>query len=1225
MRGRVTCAAVIALLVTAVLVAQTGTGNIQGTIRDSSGAVVPRAKVSIVHTSTERKYTTTTNEVGFYVFPSVQRGPYQIQVEAPGMEIWKGDLVLMVGQTVEVSPALNVGATATAVTVAGDVTPLVTTTSGTLGNVLERARLDQLPLDGRFLQNLVLSTTPGMDGDATRPRLYGLRFGVEFLQDGAVMVDRYTEAISQRPPGMDTVEEFRTETNNSSAKMNRPGAVIVTTKAGTNQVHGSAFETARNSGIGVARRREDYYTKAPHLVRNEFGASLGGPVFIPKIYNGKNRTFFFFGHEGYRQMSASTTSVSMPTLAMRQGDFSGLVDGAGRKYTIYNPWTTDSKTWQRQPFPNNQIPASLQSPLSKYLYSVTPEPNLTGVNPLVGSNWSGLSNTPARQYTQTARFDHRFTDRDQFFLRLSHGRQSAINRFGLGSSTSPITTDGKANCYSLESEPFTAVASYTHTFSPTFFSETIVSTTHDGYKVNIAAWDENLAGALGLPNPFNANGLPNIDSTGFGMNYWSGVNRLVTNTHLYNVDQNFTKVKGRHEFQFGGRFRAERLRLLPDQQQPMGALAFGSLATGLYDPSSGSSYGAVSYTGHNAANLYLGLTASYSVRANRTWYHMSGGEKSGYFQDNFKVNSRLTLNLGVRYEFFDPARERDSLISGFDPATKSVVLGAPLETFYKRNAVQPGLINVYQKLGMKFMSRSDAGLPESLVYTNPWDFSPRLGLAYRLSEGHRPMVLRGGYSIFGFPESLRSALVNMRSGAPFFATYTISPNSASSSPDGLPNYLLRSVPYAPMVAGVNSTNAFDLNNPVVSRGTPSIRYYNPDQPTARAHEWNVTVERELRDNTSLKLGWVGTHGANLMQWYSYNDASNNYIWYATKGVALPTGEYSSVARRPFENQVIGSIQEYRKSGWSNASAFQIEIQRRYSKGYGFQAFYVMTNAFRAGGNANDDDLVYNTDVFLPGAVPTDYNQLNRFLNYHRDAEIPKHRFNYNWIVDLPFGRGKTFASHSNGFLDRLIGGWQIAGSGSIVSRWWTLPTSNYGSFGKVEIYGTKYPIQDCRSGTCYEGYLYWNGYIPANRINSYASNGTPNGVMGVPADYKASNQPIITTPANGGSSSEPLYAYYDTNTVWVPMKNGSLQRIAYDSNLNPWRNQYMLGPLAWSLNASAFKTVRIAEQVALRFNADFFNVLNRPGYGNPGSDGIISLRNSANDPRLLQLSLRLIW
>src|SRR5262249_14783216 len=150
-----------------------------------------------------------------------------------------------------------------------------------------------------------------------------------------------------------------------SAKMNRPGSAILTTRAGTNQIHGSLFETARNSAIGVARAREDFYLKPPHLARNEFGASLGGPVFLPKIYSGKNKTFFFFAYEGYRLRSSTTRSVAMPTTAMRQGDFGGLIDSQGRRYTLYDPLTT-AANWQRTPFPNNQIPIQRESPLAKY-------------------------------------------------------------------------------------------------------------------------------------------------------------------------------------------------------------------------------------------------------------------------------------------------------------------------------------------------------------------------------------------------------------------------------------------------------------------------------------------------------------------------------------------------------------------------------------------------------------------------------------------------------------------------------------------------------------------------------------------------------------------------------------------------------------------------------------------------------------------------------------------
>ena len=354
--------ALCVLLLCVPVWSQTGTGTIQGTVRDSSSAVIPGATVKAVHVDTSRAYQTQTNEIGFYLFPSVLMGKYTLSIASAGMEPWQGELLLQVGQRAVVDATLKVGAAATQVTVAGDVTPLVTTTGATLGNVLERARIEQLPLNGRFLTNLVLKTTPGIEGSETAPKVYGMRTSsMEFMQDGATLENRDTGNVSTRPPGIDTVEEFRVETNNSSAKMTRPASTIVITKSGSNQVHGAAFETARNSGLGVARRRQDYYDKPPHLVRNEFGASLGGPVYLPKIYNGRNRTFFFFGYEAYRNLSASTTSTTMPTMAMRQGDFNGLIDGAGRKTTIYDPWTTDAK-WSRHALPEQRHPGPAPEP-----------------------------------------------------------------------------------------------------------------------------------------------------------------------------------------------------------------------------------------------------------------------------------------------------------------------------------------------------------------------------------------------------------------------------------------------------------------------------------------------------------------------------------------------------------------------------------------------------------------------------------------------------------------------------------------------------------------------------------------------------------------------------------------------------------------------------------------------------------------------------------------------
>ncbi|MEK7403493.1 MAG: hypothetical protein AAB225_00150, partial [Acidobacteriota bacterium] len=214
---------------------------------------------------------------------------------------------------------------------------------------------------------------------------------------------------------------------------------------------------------------------------------------------------------------------------------------------------------------------------------------------------------------------------------------------------------------------------------------------------------------------------------------------------------------------------------------------------------------------------------------------------------------------------------------------------------------------------------------------------------------------------------------------------------------------------------------------------------------------------------------------------------------------------------------------------------------------------------------------------------------------------------------------------AGGVLDRLVGGWQVAGMGPLRSNYFGLPTGFYPNGNKVEIYGYKYPIQDCRSGACRPGYLWWNGYIPANQINSVDANGRPNGVMGVPSEYKPSAEPLIPWPARP-NRSDPMYSYYGANTVWVTLKDGSVQRTTYSDGLHPWREQYLPGVRQWGLDASLFKTVPINERLRLRLNADFFNVLNKPGNPNDiAGSGILNTRSSGQAARELQLTLRLTW
>lgn len=278
----------LVFLTTPTANSQTGTGNVQGVVRDATAAVVARARVSIEQVATTRKYETTTNDVGFYLFPSLQPGNYTMTVEAPGMQTWQGQVLLETGQTAVVDTQLAVGRAATQqVTVAVSAAPLVTLTDATQNSVMERSRIEELPLNGRYIYALILQATPGVEGSATNPEVNGVVLGgMEYLQDGAVLTGRDEDTqIIVRPPGIDTVQEMRIESSNSSAKVERPATTMLVTKNGTNQVHGALFETARNNGLGVARQRQDGNVPA-HLVRNEFGVSLGGPVYLPKLYNG---------------------------------------------------------------------------------------------------------------------------------------------------------------------------------------------------------------------------------------------------------------------------------------------------------------------------------------------------------------------------------------------------------------------------------------------------------------------------------------------------------------------------------------------------------------------------------------------------------------------------------------------------------------------------------------------------------------------------------------------------------------------------------------------------------------------------------------------------------------------------------------------------------------------------------------------------------------------------
>ena len=727
---------------------QASTGSVRGTVRDQSAAVVPRAAVTLTDTARNISSKTTTSEVGIYQFPGVVPGQYRLVVEAPGMQKFEGVLTVQVQQDAVVDPVLAVGQTATEVVVR-DVTPLVTPDNPSVGHVLERQRIDQLPINGRGNMTTLLTTVPGVEGGNIRT--YGLRQGTHLLVlDGSAHNEKWEGWNQQRPPGLDAIEEFRVETNNSSAKYSSPVTIVMSSRSGTNQLHGAAFETNRNNAIWKARARQDNYAKAPYLNRNEFGASAGGPVYLPKLYDGRNRTFWFFAWEGARNISPSTLGWRVPTAAMRAGDFSNLKDSQGRLYRLYDPNTTDPNTWQRQPFAyggqTNVIDPARQSPLAKYLYGITPLPTELAVNPLVDNNWWGLSPAWFRSYTLSTRIDHRFSDRDQFYARYTRSNFDQLYQYG-----SQIMLNEVPGAIHRRAPNQALAASWVRTVSPTLFNSLMASVSRDVQWRGNGDDSTKYADELGLPNPFNAVGWPQITGTGLGT-YGFNADAIFTIPFTYGIlEDNATKIHGRHEIQFGFHYRYDQLNTGGGTQYKPGLHDFSTQATALYDPStSRNNPGATALTGSDAGNMYLGVM-NYGAWFGRPRWYFRSNEYAGYVQDNFKISSRLTLNLGLRWELRPPIRDKNDVIVGFSPDKHALVLGTDMNTMYKLGAALPAVVNQLEAQGAKFLTYQEAGLPRSMMYTNWKNFGPRLGFAYRLQEGARPLVVRGGYRISYFP------------------------------------------------------------------------------------------------------------------------------------------------------------------------------------------------------------------------------------------------------------------------------------------------------------------------------------------------------------------------------------------------------------------------------------------------------------------------------------------
>ena len=1272
------------------LFAQSGAGSIQGTVTDSTGAVIPGAIVHAVNQATTIAADAVSNSVGFYQVPGLFTGTYAVTITAPGMKVYKTTIELQVAQNAVINPTMTAGSVTQQVQVEADVVQLTTTDNGTIASTLENDRINQLPMNGRLLLSLAGETTPGLE--ASGGRANGLMpEALEYVADGVPLTNRNFggegNSTQAQLPDPDSVQEVRVETTNTSAMYSEPATAIITTKSGTNSLHGSLFETARNNAVGIAKGRQNAANyAAPPLVRNEFGASVGGPIILPKIYHGKDKSFWFFAYERYSLAQEAAELVAVPSTNMRQGDFSQLL-ALSSPVKLYDPATTGSpqcNTGQpggqycRLPFANNQIPIGRLAPATKTIYDITPQPNISGVNPFIQSNIDFNNKTYVVIPTITFRLDHSFNENNKAYLRYTSNNQinQALRNYP-ANSPDTLQADGFPNGASgyqdITIASFGAAAGYTHVFSPSFFAETVIS--QDWMIQYVGGGGEpslNYETMLGLPNNFGETGFPNIGAN-LLMPYGGTQYQYQENQIISNVDENLTKTWGKHQFQFGGRYRHERFGYLPDRASDTIAFSGGE-TTGLLDTTTiaNAAYSAVPSTGYQDADFFLGGASSYSVTQEPPYIHFHDMEIDGYFQDNYRVSRNLTLNLGLRYEAHPAPWVKYGLLEGFDLKHKAVVLDNPTSYYISHGYTTQTIITNLQNLGVVFETPSQAGFPSSMIENRNATFGPRVGLAYTPFGGKYGTVIRGAYGRYIYPIPTRNYEKAPMGNEPFVAGYSQSYTSASQAPDSLPNYLLRT--QQSVIMGTNSTNI--VNSTTTNSILPGFTLGNLDPDTAPDYvtQTNFTVEQPLKGNSALRVTWLWSHGTNLDHYDYYNQHPTQYAWEMNTGTAPPTGgastigtnQYASTGTGPYDQITYGGNYWITKDGWSNDNALQANYQRLFHHGIAYQLTYVWSKPFRVGGNTFRDGNIYTSQAYATGSLGTmaspygtvvapalpparpsgvaaydNWHKLQAFEQYIVDTAIPKQHITFNGIIDMPFGRGKRFLGNSNRVMDEAVGGWQIAGDGSIASQDFTINSGNWGPTSPLKVYKHGAPITDCRGGVCKKAYMWFNGYLSPTTVASSGANtgctlASTGVVSGLPSSFKAYQSPIDTDCV----PTDAAYKYYNTNEVNVTLSNGVTAPVAYSPGVapsstqtigsNPFSRTVLNGPINWTTDLSIFKVFPITERTNLRFNVDAFNALNMQGYVNPStSDGTEQvaphIASSYNTPRQVQFTLRLTF
>jgi hypothetical protein len=1170
----------------AMVNAQSTTGTITGTVTDPTGAVIPGAMVTVTNTLSGAAVTVQANTEGVYVVPALLPSSYTVAATAPGFgRLTKSGIRLEINQTAQVSLQLVVSGTEQVVEVAAGAL-LLQTDQSSVDQTVEQKLIEDLPLVDQNVMQLVQITPGVVSGNPSNPSAVGLIgnrsfFDSNFSVNGGrastndVLVDGVANTIGDfngvgaTPPAR-SVQEFKIISGAVSAEYGRAGGGVVSyaTRPGGNVYHGSFFNFHQNSALNANTwsNNRNRVTRVTNR-RNHFGTDISGPVRIPGLYNGKQKTFFFFNYEGRRNRDPFEGLFTVPTVRQRTGDFSETRNRAGGLISIFNPWSTrlaagSTTQFTRDQFPNNTInctainPATNRpfcDPVALAALRFFPLPNRTPDDASGSNNFVATGTNILDLNFYSLRLDHALTSKQNLFVRYTYVRRDdeLYNPFQNVASSGRVIVDRFTH------------AVINHTYA---INQSLVNNFRYGYVRSHANQVPFATGydptQLGLPAYLKDNAailqFPTFNISGNGFSYSSlgsrGYNNQPRDTTT--IADTVTKVAGGHTIRTGFEYRL--LRFFPFQVfDTTGNFSFTQGYT-QQNPNVGSTT-----QGLGLASFLLGAQSSavFEYGTPVTIFHHY---LAGFVQDDWRVTRKLTLNLGLRWDLETGTEETHGRLTTFDFQALSPISSAVKDRLGR---------DVYGSL--RFVEKGEAEWKADRKR-----FAPRIGFSYQLNQ---KTVMRGGYAIFYLPVSVEN-LGSMG------YNYTIS----SSQPDPRIPQILLNNPFPsgiPRIIG-NSQGPLTLlgQSPTAVEGQIASSYNQV---------WNLGLQRQLGRSVLAEAIYVGSRGVRLpVNNFNLNQLDPVHQRLGNTALAqLVTNPFAGVITDPLSplsrptvtrGALLRPFPQYQglfysrplaNLGASDYQSLQLKVQKRFAAGLSFLAHYTWSKSLDIGGTGN-------------GIAFTDPTPIQNIYNIRDEwslstSDVP-HRFQVSGVYELPFGQRKRFLNAIPRAADLIVGGWQVSGSytwqrGTPLS----IVANNLLGIGNARMRASQLPVSNPRIKT---------GQARDNVRN--------NGVWFNTAVFFNPND-LITAPT--GEDRSKAFVFGNTSRTL-----GSVRR---DDYVN--------------LDFSLFKRFRLTEKIGFEFRAEAFNALNYVVFGTPtnnvNSPQFGRVVSQLNLPRRIQLAGRITF